>query len=110
MTPGWYVTPEYPDRAWYHDGNKWTGWQLRAGMLFLITDSDQGSPAPFAKVSRRLTTGGDITAGDAVRHPTFGLGVVTGTTGHDTRKEALVHFAAGVKHLMVIHARLERIS
>ncbi|MEZ5185251.1 MAG: DNA helicase PcrA [Candidatus Nanopelagicales bacterium] len=62
--------------------------------------------------SARRTAGPivDLTAGDSVLHPKFGLGTVVSTAGQDDKAEAHIDFGSeGVKRLLLRYAPVEKV-
>jgi len=52
----------------------------------------------------------DLSAGDNVLHPKFGLGTVVSTAGHDDKAEAHIDFGSeGVKRLLLRYAPVEKV-
>ena len=68
-------------------------------------------PASRIPAKPTVASAAGLKAGDDVRHPTFGDGVIISIRGEGDRAEALVNFvSAGEKHLLLAWAPLEKVS
>ncbi|MGD9894902.1 MAG: 3'-5' exonuclease, partial [Dehalococcoidia bacterium] len=69
-------------------------------------------PVSARDVAAAISSGErEFNAGERVRHPKFGEGIIVGTRQNGGDQEVTVHFKGdtGVKRLMVSYARLERV-
>jgi DNA helicase-2/ATP-dependent DNA helicase PcrA len=70
-------------------------------------------PVSARDVAAAITSGErEFNAGERVRHPKFGEGIIVGIRQNGGDQEVTVHFKGdtGVKRLMVSYARLERVG
>lgn len=110
FSAGWYEASHDSLQAWFHDGSVWSGWQYVDGELLFQDDPALQHPPSTVTLVRRQAPLGDIVAGDVVRHPTFGLGVVIDTCGSGKKMEAVVTFGkVGTKHLALAWAKLDKV-
>jgi DNA helicase-2/ATP-dependent DNA helicase PcrA len=78
------------------------GLQFEAPKRVRRTDKEAAAPRP-------TLAGGEVTAGDRIRHQSWGLGTVVSVEGDGERAEARVRFdEAGEKRLLLAWAPLER--
>ena len=109
-TAGWWAHRDDPDRAWYFDGNAWSSWVSADGVLWIEDPPARLTEAPHTHLVRCVRSPDGWVRGDLVRHHTFGYGEVLEVSGHDHTAEAYVRFlGAGIKHLSLRWARLEKV-
>lgn len=86
----------------YGDSRRGTSWGTAPELVKAAARPEARSPG-----NREIL---DLTAGDKVIHPRFGMGVVVGTAGQGESAEASVDFGSeGVKRLLLRYAPVEKL-